>query len=216
MQANWSVSLKYVLISEGGYTNHPNDPGGPTNFGIIQSEYSKWIGRKATIADMKAMSRETAGQIYLAKYWTPMRCSELSSGLDYLLFDFAVNAGIGQAPKTFQRCLGVSPADGKLGPATMAAFADHASDPTALAKSFTEAKRAFYRSISTSKPKLAVFLKGWLNRCNETQAHALAMIANQPLPEYHSPVEANAKAYFPDVDIEMDPALANAIFVAGE
>lgn len=215
MLSNWELSLKYVLVSEGGYTNHPNDPGGPTNFGIIQTEYSKWLGRKATIADMKAMKRETAALIYLAKYWNSMRCSELSSGLDYLLFDFAVNAGVGQAPKTFQRCLGVT-VDGKLGPATMAAFASHASDPVGLIESFTKAKRAFYTSISTTKPKLKVFLKGWFNRCDETRAHALSMVRNQPVPDYFPPTEPNAKAYFPDVDIEMDPALANAIFVIKE
>lgn len=213
MLSNWDLSLKYVLLSEGGYTNHPNDSGGPTNFGIIQSEYSKWLGRKATIADMKAMKRETAGQIYLAKYWNALRCSEMPTGLDYLVFDFGVNAGIGQAPKTLQRCLSVS-VDGKIGDVTMKAL--HTHDAVELVDKFTDAKRAFYRSISSSNPKLAVFLKGWMNRCNETRANALGMIKNQVIPDFVPSTEPVSKAYFPDVDIEMDPNLANAVFVIKE
>lgn len=205
MRGNWKQAVKFVLLSEGGYTNHPNDPGGPTNFGIIQAEYSKWIGRAATISDMKEMKRETAEQIYLSKYWTRVRCDEVPSGLDYLLFDFGVNAGTKQAVKTLQRCLNVDP-DGFIGPLTMSAIQTHAGPD--LVELFTEAKRNFYVSISTTKPKLKVFLKGWFNRCDETRLRALAMLNRTDIPDPVVDSEPMAKA------VEKEPGFWARVFRA--
>jgi lysozyme family protein len=91
-------------------------------------------------------------------------------GLDYLMFDFAVNAGAGRAIKTLQTAVGVTP-DGGFGPMTMAAV--QAVDPNELIERFSQAKEDFYRSLTT----FATFGKGWLNRVADVKVKASAMLA---------------------------------------
>src|SRR4051812_30702866 len=109
MSANcYPESIRRLLASEGGYANHPSDPGGPTNFGITLGDYRKYVKADATAADVRAMRVEEAKAIYREKYWGAIRCDELPSGVDYCLFDYAVNSGTGRAPKVLQRVLGVA------------------------------------------------------------------------------------------------------------
>src|SRR6185437_11515679 len=114
------------LLSEGSYSNHPSDPGGPTNFGITIADYRKFVNRKATSADVKAMKVEEAKAVYRARYWDAQRCDELPAGVDYAAFDYGVNSGIGRSKRVLQRIAGVKP-DGVLGSVTMAAVG--ARDP---------------------------------------------------------------------------------------
>ena len=107
--------LARLLAHEGGYTNHPSDPGGPTNFGITIYDYRRYVKPGATAADVKAMQVEEAKRIYRAKYWDAQRCDELPAGVDYAVFDYGVNSGIGRSKKVLQRVVGVN-ADGVLGP----------------------------------------------------------------------------------------------------
>ena len=83
--AKWTYdeALRRLLAHEGGYTNHPSDPGGPTNFGITIHDYRKYVKPNATAADVKAMRLDEAKTIYRAKYWNAMRCDELPAGVDY-------------------------------------------------------------------------------------------------------------------------------------
>ncbi|MBN8965586.1 MAG: secretion activator protein, partial [Rhizobiales bacterium] len=90
-------ALARVLAHEGGYSNHPDDPGGPTNFGITIADYRRYVKADATAADIKAMRVEEAETIYRAAYWDAMRCDDLAAGLDYAVFDYGVNSGIGRA-----------------------------------------------------------------------------------------------------------------------
>lgn len=173
MRNNFQTALDAVLKFEGGYSNHPADPGGPTNLGITQAVLSAWIGRKASVNEVKLLSRDTAAAIYKARYWTPCRCDELPSGVDYVLFDFGVNAGIGQAVKTLQRVLGVA-RDGIFGPVTMGAL--QRRQPAELVTAFDAAKVAFYRGLTVNKPSLKVFLNGWLNRCRAAKLQALELV----------------------------------------
>ena len=115
MLANYEESLHRLLLSEGGYTNHPSDPGGPTNFGITLVDAQKYaaefhwiVGRKVTAADVKAMPLWFAKMVYDAKYWDSLRCDELPHGVDYAVFDYGVNSGIGRSGKVLRRVLGVS------------------------------------------------------------------------------------------------------------
>jgi len=107
--------------------------------------------------------------LYKKKYWDAVRGDELPMGLDYLVFDFAVNAGAGGAIKTLQTAVGVTP-DGGFGPITMAAV--QAVDPVTLIERFSAGKVVFYRGLNT----FATFGKGWLNRVADVKVKASAML----------------------------------------
>lgn len=102
---DYAESLRRLLADEGGYTNDPQDPGGPTNFGITIYDYRRYVKPNATAADVRAMTLEEAKGVYRPKYWDAQRCSELPPGVDYATFDYGVNSGIGRSGKVLRRCL---------------------------------------------------------------------------------------------------------------
>lgn len=159
-----------MLKSEGGYVHHPSDPGGRTNLGVTQATWENWVGRGSDEAEMRGLTPEKVEPMYKKKFWDAVRGDELPMGLDYLMFDFAVNAGAGRAIKTLQTAVGVTP-DGGFGPMTMAAV--QAVDPVELIERFSQAKEDFYRSLTT----FATFGKGWLNRVADVKVKASAMLA---------------------------------------
>ncbi len=112
MQVNFDAALKRVLAHEGGYTNHPSDPGGPTNWGITIHDARAYWKRDAEAVDVRAMPIDVAKRIYKSKYWDAMRCDELPSGVDYAVMDFGVNSGISRSIKYLEAIAGVS-TDGK-------------------------------------------------------------------------------------------------------
>jgi lysozyme family protein len=170
MQSNWDNSFKLMLKSEGGFVNHPSDPGGMTNLGVTKATWENWVGRESDEAEMRGLTPEKVEPLYKKKYFDAVRGDELPMGLDYLMFDFAVNAGAGRAIKTLQTAVGVTP-DGGFGPMTMAAV--QAVDPVDLIERFSQAKEDFYRSLTT----FATFGKGWLNRVADVKVKASAMLA---------------------------------------
>src|SRR5205085_12703724 len=86
-------SIRRVLASEGGYVNHPSDPGGPTNFGITIADYRAYVKPDATADDIRNMTVDDAKRIYRKRYWDVQRCDELPAGVDYSAFDYGVNSG---------------------------------------------------------------------------------------------------------------------------
>jgi lysozyme family protein len=170
MQSNWDNAFKLMLKSEGGFVNHPSDPGGMTNLGVTKATWENWVGRESDEAEMRGLTPEKVEPLYKKKYFDAVRGDELPVGLDYLMFDFAVNAGAGRAIKTLQTAVGVTP-DGGFGPMTMAAV--QAVDPVDLIERFSQAKEDFYRSLTT----FATFGKGWLNRVADVKVKASAMLA---------------------------------------
>ena len=170
MNNNWKQAFDLMLKSEGGYVHHPSDPGGRTNLGVTQATWENWVGRSSDEAEMRGLTPEKVEPMYKKKYWDAVRGDELPMGLDYLMFDFAVNAGAGRAIKTLQTAVGVTP-DGGFGPMTMAAV--QAVDPNELIERFSQAKEDFYRSLTT----FATFGKGWLNRVADVKVKASAMLA---------------------------------------
>src|SRR5690349_24305390 len=102
----FDAALARVLAHEGGYSNHPSDPGGPTKFGITLADYRRHLKPGASAADVRAMRLDEARAIYRAHYWAALRCDELPAGLDYALFDYGVNSGIGRAARVLQRLVG--------------------------------------------------------------------------------------------------------------
>jgi lysozyme family protein len=170
MISNWQKSFELMLKSEGGYVNNPADPGGMTNLGVTKATWENWVGRKSDEAEMRGLTPEKVEPLYKKKYFDAVRGDELPVGLDYLMFDFAVNAGAGRAIKTLQTAVGVTP-DGGFGPMTMAAV--QAVDPVELIERFSQAKEDFYRSLNT----FATFGKGWLNRVADVKQKASSMVA---------------------------------------
>ena len=169
MKDNWKRSFELMLQSEGGFVNNPSDPGGMTNLGVTKATWENWIGRQSDEAEMRGLTPDKVEPMYRKKYWDAVRGDEVKLGLDYLLFDFAVNAGAGRAIKTLQTAIGV-PADGGFGPITMASMKSY--EPVKLIERFSQAKEDFYRSLNT----FDVFGKGWLNRVAKVKAEALKMV----------------------------------------
>jgi lysozyme family protein len=171
MISNWQKSFELMLKSEGGYVNNPADPGGMTNLGVTKATWENWVGRASDEAEMRGLTPEKVEPLYKKKYWDAVRGDEIENGgVAYLLFDFAVNAGVGRSIKTLQTAVGVTP-DGGFGPMTMAAV--QAIDPVELIEKFSQAKEDFYRSLTT----FSTFGKGWLNRVADVKVKASAMLA---------------------------------------
>jgi lysozyme family protein len=165
-------ALQIVLKHEGGYVNHPSDPGGRTNLGVTQRVWEAWIGRSATEQDMRALTPEMVAPLYRQKYWNKVRAAELAPGLDLHVFDFGVNAGPSRAVRYLQMMIGANP-DGIFGPATMRALSNYI-DQYGTRKAVTrygELREQYYRSLRT----FATFGRGWLRRNREVTAAALEM-----------------------------------------
>jgi lysozyme family protein len=158
-----------VLVHEGGYSNHPSDPGGPTNWGITIHDARAYWKTEATAADVRSMPVEVAKDIYRSKYWDAMRCDDLPAGVDYAVFDYGVNSGIGRAVRVLQRLAGTN-VDGEVGPDTIAATARTAA--VKLINQICDERLAFLQGLET----WGVFGKGWGRRVREVRVAALAMV----------------------------------------
>ena len=170
MLSNWPTSLALMLKSEGGFVNHPSDPGGMTNLGVTKKAWGAYVGRQVDEAEMRALTPEIVAPLYKTQYWNPCKCDALPLGIDYAVFDFAVNAGVGRASKTMQAALGTA-ADGIVGPATIGVAIN--ADPDHFLEKFSAAKEQFYRNL----PTFEHFGKGWLRRVSEVKQTAEGMIA---------------------------------------
>jgi len=170
MLSNFPASLALVLKAEGGFVNHPRDPGGMTNLGVTRNVWREWVKRDVDEAEMRSLTPEKVMPLYKTKYWDACKCDELPLGVDYAVFDFAVNAGVSRASKTMQTALGTA-ADGIVGPATIGVAVN--ADPDHFLEKFSAAKEHFYRGLQT----FDVFGKGWLRRVSEVKQTAEGMIA---------------------------------------
>lgn len=167
MEQNFQSSLALVLKSEGGNVDDARDPGGQTHEGITQRTYDAYRKRHGLPmrSDYLASDTEVA-DIYHESYWEPWG-DVLPIGIDYIYFDFAVNAGPHRSMMTLQKALGVV-ADGDFGQITRGALA--ACDVPRTITLFSTYKEAYYRSLHDPE-----FLKGWLNRTAAVKAAALEM-----------------------------------------
>jgi lysozyme family protein len=170
MKENFDAALKAILKHEGGFVNHPKDPGGMTNLGVTKKVWEEWVGKTVDEKAMRALTPEVVGPMYKKKYWDAVKADDLPDGLDYLMFDFAINAGPGRAIKIMQKAIGTTP-DGAIGPKTMQSL--KTADQGELVAKFSEEKEAFYRSL----PTFGTFGKGWLRRVAEAKTHAETMLA---------------------------------------
>ena len=169
MQANYDKCLETILHHEGGYVNHPKDPGGETNLGVTKRVYEEFGGTK----DMKDLTVEDVAPIYRKNYWDKIKADSLPSGLDLCVFDFGVNAGPGRAAKYLQGQIGTM-ADGGIGPNTLAKLEEYLKfTPVEQAiKTYQESRQDYYEQLST----FSSFGRGWTRRVQETTKMALEMI----------------------------------------
>ena len=142
----FDVWFEHILETEGGYVNHPRDPGGHTNIGITLDTYSDWLGYRASVEQLKNIPNRHVKAIYRENYWNKVRASELPSGLDVVVGDAAVNKGVDKASRILQEILGVE-VDGVIGSETIAEA--HRHKVSYLAYTYSEERLKFYRSLST-------------------------------------------------------------------
>lgn len=154
--------LKLSTNNEGGYSNHPRDPGGPTNHGITIGTLSAYRGRTVSIAEVKALGLAEANAIYEANYWRPIMGDRLPAGLDYAMFDFGINSGPSRAVKELQAILRTKDksvgVDGVMGPKTLGAI--ETWDTADLIRRLCNARIAFCKKLKTWKD----FGRGWSYR----------------------------------------------------
>jgi len=170
MKDNFDEALKAVLHHEGGFVNHPADPGGMTNLGVTKKVWEEWVGHEVDEKAIRALTPEVVGPMYRKKYWDKIRGDDLPTGVDYAVFDAAVNSGPGRAAKWLQGCVGVEQ-DGGIGPKTLAAVA--AFDPKDLVEDYAKRRLSFLMEL----PHWGAFGKGWSRRVAEVVSVAGNMAA---------------------------------------
>lgn len=152
MLATFSVYLPELFKHEGGYVDHPRDPGGATNLGITIATLRLWRKNGATKHDVKNLTKAEAAQIYREMYWNktgPSGADSIPAGPDAMLFDVAVNSGVGRAKQWYPLIIGKSAVD--------------------AVKAVGTRRRAFFQGLSTFK----IFGRGWMRRVNEVEAWSL-------------------------------------------
>ena len=168
MSNKFSEALEVILHHEGGYVNHPKDPGGETNLGVTKRVYEDFGGTK----DMKELTKEDVEPIYKKNYWDRVKGDNLPEGLDLCIFDFAVNAGPGRAAKFLQKLIGVTQ-DGGIGPQTLGALQSAIGEDVRIQtremiEKYQSMRQEYYESLSTFE----TFGRGWTRRVNEVTEKA--------------------------------------------
>tara|TARA_R110000822_G_scaffold131139_5_gene268006 strand:- start:2173 stop:2685 length:513 start_codon:yes stop_codon:yes gene_type:complete len=169
MQENFDKCLEMLLHHEGGFVNHPRDPGGMTNHGVTRMVYEKWVGRKMSEQDMRDLTPADVAPIYKNEYWKRCKCDDLPSGVDWCVFDWAVNSGVGRSAKALQGIIGATQ-DGGIGPMTLKLIAEH--EPKELIEKMHDKRQGFYEGLKTFDS----FGKGWTRRNKETKESALELL----------------------------------------
>lgn len=173
MKSNFPKCLAEVLKHEGGWADHPEDPGGATMKGITIGTYRQYRPG-ATKEQLRNISDADVERIYRDGYWNPVRGDDLPAGLDLVAFDAAVNSGVSRGARWVQQALGVT-ADGQIGPMTIAAAKK--SDAVEVIDAALDIRMAFLRSLRT----FPTFGRGWTRRVDSVRAVAKAM-SSLPAP----------------------------------
>lgn len=169
MDLNFKRALPLVLREEGGFVNNPEDPGGATNKGVTLVTFRRYVKPSGTVADLKRLSDDQAATVYYKQYWSVVDGPALPAGVDYCVFDFAVNSGPARAAKYLQAVVG-APQDGKIGPKTVAAC--EAMAESDIINRLCDRRMAFLRGLKT----FDTFGKGWTARVARVRASALGMV----------------------------------------
>jgi lysozyme family protein len=169
---NFKKCLEIILHHEGGYVDHPKDPGGATNLGVTKQTYEDWMGKVVTKDVIKALTEADVTPIYKKNYWNAILADDIPAGLDLCVFDMCVNGGRHRATKMLQQMVGAK-IDGWIGPNTINMTKGYVESNgiTKAIEEYQKIRQDFYESLATFK----TFGKGWTRRVNETKESALAM-----------------------------------------
>ncbi|RWE31530.1 glycosyl hydrolase 108 family protein [Mesorhizobium sp.] len=191
MERNFARALALVLKSEGGWSDNPADQGGATMKGVTLANFRRYVKADASKSDLRNITDEQVAAVYRKFYWDAISGDELPSGLDYAVFDFAVNSGPGRAAKYLQAACGPKIAqDGKIGPTTLAAV--RAKPTGVLIDTTCDARLKFLQRL----PTWPTFGKGWSSRVASVRREALLMTGlagSTPIPAPASPPPAAAR-----------------------
>ena len=168
MKENWDSCFAMVLKHEGGFVNHPKDPGGMTNLGVTRKNWELYLDHDVTEADMRALTPEMVKPFYKKNYWDQIRGDDLPSGVDYAAYDLAVNSGTGRAAKYLQRIAGVAE-DSVIGPRSLEAIKKCDAEDTV--DEICNMRMDFLKGLNT----FDTFGKGWTIRVNDVKAKATEM-----------------------------------------
>jgi len=168
MKENWDACFAMVLKHEGGFVNHPKDPGGMTNLGVTRTNWELYLDHDVTEADMRALTPEMVKPFYKKNYWDRIRGDELPSGVDYAAYDLAVNSGTSRAAKYLQQIAGVT-VDGVIGPQSLKAI--QKCDAEDVVDEVCNMRMDFLKNLGTFE----TFGKGWTVRVNDVKAKATEM-----------------------------------------
>lgn len=175
-KGTFAKAMPHVFSEEGGYVDHPKDPGGATNMGITLATLSAWEGGKVSKAEVKALTKSKATDIYRENYWNKVAGDDLPAGVDYAVFDFAINSGPARAVKMLQKVVGVDQ-DGVIGAKTLAAVRKMAADR--IISELCDARLAWLKTLGTFK----TFGRGWTARVSRVRSRALAFSRDSaPVP----------------------------------
>ena len=172
MKENFESCFKIIIAHEGGFVNHPADPGGMTNLGVTARAWAEYTGRLLSLiteAEMRSLTVETVKPFYKRKYWDSCKCDLLPSGLDLSIFDFAVNSGPGKAIRVLQECLAIE-ADGLIGPETIKYV--KLANVEELITDLNRSRLDYLQNLRTFN----TFGKGWTKRVNKTLALSLDLV----------------------------------------
>lgn len=204
MLTNYAKALPLILKHEGGFVNHPNDPGGATNKGVTIGTLKR-LGidvdgdGDSDIVDLRSLRQSDVERVYKLFYWDAVKADHLPSGVDYAVADFAVNSGPSRGAKHLQKVVGVAQ-DGDIGPKTLAAVAKR--DPQDVVSALCDSRLRFLRGLKT----WGTFGKGWGRRVAEVRAIGLAWadaphVSKTPKTEHEPPVMSK-KAPVSDIGAE--------------
>ncbi|WP_295808867.1 glycoside hydrolase family 108 protein [uncultured Nitratireductor sp.] len=194
MDRNFARALPLVLKHEGGWADHPDDPGGATMKGVTLATFRRYVKADGTKADLKAISDEQIATVFYRHYWAAVNAQALPSGVDYAVFDFAVNSGPARAAKYLQSIVGAN-VDGRVGPQTIAAVSR--MEPSDVINRLCDARMDFLRKLE----HWPTFGKGWTRRVSDVRKDAVNMIGRSadvervpvPVPRPTVPAEVEQK-----------------------
>jgi lysozyme family protein len=182
MDRNFARALTLVLKHEGGWSDHPADPGGATMKGVTLANFRRYVKADATKDDLRGITDAQLATVYRRFYWDAVHGAELPDGVDHAVFDFAVNSGPGRAAIYLQGVVGAVQ-DGRIGPATLNAVS--AMMRATIINDLCDRRMAFLRGLAT----WPTFGKGWTARVSAVRSAALKLAAPNA-PEHAPPSPA--------------------------
>lgn len=201
MKENFEKCAELVLASEGGYVDDSRDSGGATKYGVTLATLQAVRGGSVTKQDVANLTMDEASAIYRKLYWDKVDGDDLPAGVDYAVFDYAINSGPARAVKALQKTVGTD-IDGSIGPKTMAALDSAMKEfgEETVIGSYCDSRLSFLKSLKTWK----TFGKGWGRRVGEVEHNAGQMALDDP--QYVAPTSGgSAKARDKDTAVSRTP-----------